>query len=348
MLTTKLFFLGGVGMAVCLMPLEAQMQRRANLTGGGNGAYGKCTIEVVVDGAADVEVRGDRATLRDLNGQQPQWRRFECTGAMPANPQNFRFAGVDGRGRQELVRDPSSGGSAVVRIQDRDNGAEAYTFDLTWGRGGNSQQRGVPADGGYRLGDQRGPAGDRPRYDQRDNRPDVRRLSADDTARACQDAVRQQAAERFHTPNVAFRRIAVEDNPGGRDSIRGVVDVRRGYDRDEAYRFNCAVNLESGQIRGVEIEPIDGVWRDRSREAVGGGNSRAVEGCERAVDEQIRRSGYQHVDFLSIRVDDAPGRNDRVAGNARADRQRGSDSFGFSCRVDMESGTVRSVDVQRR
>src|SRR5581483_11758502 len=112
------------------------LQRRAILVGGGRPDHQKCTIEVVVDGAAEVEVRGDNAVLRNLSGQPPQWRRFECTSVMPSNPAGFRFAGVDGRGRQDLVRDPRGGSPAVVRIEDRDNGAEGYTFDLFWTEGG--------------------------------------------------------------------------------------------------------------------------------------------------------------------------------------------------------------------
>ena len=114
--------------------------RRATFRGDGDPNRGKCTIEVVVDGAAEVEVRGDTANIRNLAGQQPQWRRFECSGPMPANPGDFRFAGVDGRGRQELVQDPRNGGSAVVRIEDPQGGAEGYTFDLFWSNaysGGN-------------------------------------------------------------------------------------------------------------------------------------------------------------------------------------------------------------------
>src|SRR5437899_3111456 len=89
--------------------------RRATATGTDRG---KCTVEVVVDGAAEVEVRGDTANLRNLAGQPPQWRRFECNGTLPPNPVDFRFAGVDGRGRQQLVQDPRNGGVAVVRIED--------------------------------------------------------------------------------------------------------------------------------------------------------------------------------------------------------------------------------------
>src|SRR5579863_9342209 len=108
-------------------------ERRADMTGGGNPNRGKCTIEVRVDGAAEVEIRGDRAILRNLAGQPPQWRRFICNGPLPANPVDFHFAGVDGRGKQQLVHDPRNGGVAVVRIDDPDNGSEGYTFDIFWG-----------------------------------------------------------------------------------------------------------------------------------------------------------------------------------------------------------------------
>lgn len=123
--------------------------RRATTIGGIGGDRGKCTIEVVVDGAAEVEVRADTANLRNLAGQPPQWRRFECNAPLPANPVDFRFAGVDGRGRQQLVQDPRNDGVAVVRIEDPQSGSEAYTFDLFWSN---------PYSGGNRnIGYQAGP-----------------------------------------------------------------------------------------------------------------------------------------------------------------------------------------------
>ena len=96
---------------------------------------GKCTIEVVVDGTAEVEIRGDQGTIRNLAGRPAEWRRFECNAPLPRNPVGFRFAGVDGRGRQQLMRDPRKGGVAVVRIEDSQGGSEGYTFDLFWGGG---------------------------------------------------------------------------------------------------------------------------------------------------------------------------------------------------------------------
>jgi len=111
-------------------------ERRAEITGGGDRDRGKCTIEVVVDVAAEVEIRGDRALLRNLGGRPSEWRRFVCNEPMPPNPAGFRFAGVDGRGRQTLVRPPEHGSPAVVRIEDPASGSEGYTFDIFWQAGG--------------------------------------------------------------------------------------------------------------------------------------------------------------------------------------------------------------------
>ena len=87
-----------------------QFERRANMVGNGGGDRGKCTIEVVVDGIAEVEIRGDRGIIRNIAGQPAQWRRFQCSAPLPRNPAEFRFLGIDGRGRQQLVRDPRNGG----------------------------------------------------------------------------------------------------------------------------------------------------------------------------------------------------------------------------------------------
>ncbi len=138
---------------------QNQNQRQATITGGGSPDRGKCTIEVVVDDVAQVEMRGTTATLRTLSGQPAQWRRFECTGAMPANPANFRFSGVDGRGRQELVREPRNGGVAVVQIEDKDGGSEGYTFDINW------DARGPDAGGNLNRGPV--PVSVQPNYDDR-------------------------------------------------------------------------------------------------------------------------------------------------------------------------------------
>lgn len=153
-------------MAVAAAGFCQTVPRNAAMIGGGDPGRGKCTIEVVVDGAAEVEIRGASAVLRNLAGQPAQWRRFQCNSVMPPNPAEFRFAGVDGRGRQDLVRDPRNGGAAVIRIEDPQSGSEGYTFDIFWSAYPGGQQRGPvgpppapPDDRNYR--DDRGYGGDR-------------------------------------------------------------------------------------------------------------------------------------------------------------------------------------------
>lgn len=94
---------------------------------------GKCTIEVVVDGIAEVEIWDIQGRMRTLDGQPSTWRRMDCNISMPSNPLEFRFSPQEGRGRQTLVREPQdNGGAALIRIEDPRGGKEGYKFDLEW------------------------------------------------------------------------------------------------------------------------------------------------------------------------------------------------------------------------
>ena len=125
-------------------------RRTADIRGGGGD--GKCTIEVYVDDVAEVEIRGRNASIRTVSGSPASIRRFQCNQEMPTNPYDFRFKGIDGRGRQDLVRAAENGRAAVVRIEDNKGGSEGYTFDIFW-RGGSGGYRNDPSyrsDSGYR------------------------------------------------------------------------------------------------------------------------------------------------------------------------------------------------------
>ena len=266
-----------VGATLASAVFAQNNQRQATMVGGGSPDRGRCTLEVVVDDVAQVEIHGTTATLRTLSGQLAQWRRFECTGAMPANPANFHFAGVDGRGRQELVRDPRNGGVVVVQIEDKEGGAEGYTFDITWDArgpfGGGGANTG-PVPGGnppnYQQ-DQRGgypPAygdNDRNRYRTDEQyRPNYRSseyyrryghaFGVDEAVRVCQQAVLTQAARRFRSNDIHLHRTAIEDAPGREDWVTGSLDVHRGP-REERYGFSCSVNFDTGRVRSAELDP---------------------------------------------------------------------------------------------
>jgi hypothetical protein len=242
------FLLVPVLAAGCAATLSAQ-PRRADIIGS-LGDHGKCTVDVVVDGSAEVTVRGDTATLRTLGGRPAHWRRFQCNTAMPPNPVGFRFEPQEGRGRQVLERGPGRGGPVVVRIDDRQGGEEGYKFDLVWDARAS----------GYGM---RGPGGDRD-HDRGEfhGGPPPRRFTTEQAIRVCQDAVRRQALDRFHARDVTFRRINMDDNPGRHDWVIGVIEVRRHRDEIEPYRFSCSVNFDTGHVRSAEIQPME---HDRRR-----------------------------------------------------------------------------------
>src|SRR6266852_3619569 len=333
-------------LTAAIAPMAGQTyERRATLTGGSAYGQGKCTVEVLVDGTAEVEIRGDRGFLRNLSGQAPQWRRFECTSSLPTNPTDFQFTGVDGRGTQQLVRDPRNGSVAVVRISDPQGGAEAYTFAIRWSGGSTySNQSSSPSI-----------------FDNSPYGYNGQRISPDEQIRLCQDNVRQQAAQRFNTSDIEFRRTIVEDNRGRRDLIAGSFAIRNygngNYDRPEAHRFSCAMNFNDGRIQSAQIDQQqpgsyqqrgsyngrDGYYGDRGASAASV-DTEIARSCERAVSDRIRRDGYQRFSFGRMTMEN----DENVIGSVTADRGNYTDSFDFACAVVPTSGRVRSVQVNRR
>jgi hypothetical protein len=130
-------------------PLFAQGTIQAQVTGGGGS--GKCTFEIRTGGTAEVEIRGNQGRVRPVSGGPAQWVRLKCNQPLPMRPNNFRFQGIDGRGRQTLVRDPNSNnGIAVVRIEDNRGGMQGYTGDIMWNGGsGNWNGSGWNDGGGW-------------------------------------------------------------------------------------------------------------------------------------------------------------------------------------------------------
>ena len=209
-------------------------ERRAALGGGRPDGPGKCTIEIVVDTAAEVEIRGDAATLRTLAGAPAQWRRFQCNVPLPANPIRFRFEGIDGRGRQQLQQPAGAGRPAVIRIDDPRPGNEGYTFDIIW-------------DGAA--------GGPPPVFGDRDRRDRIPPFQAADAIRACEDAIIDQALSRLQVQAVAIRNTRVDDGPGRNDWIVGTFETRRGRDWD-AYRFSCSVDFAGRRLRSADFDRV--------------------------------------------------------------------------------------------
>src|SRR5262249_11547603 len=131
-------------------------------------------------------------------------------------------------------------------------------------------------------------------FDNPENRRDIAgRISADEATRFCQDAVRQEAAQRFNRSDIEFRGVSIEDNPGRRDLVAGTFitrnasNVNGNYGRQNVHRFSCSMNLNNGRLQAVEIDqqqsggPSVGFSGDR----VASYNTQAMASCERAVQD---------------------------------------------------------------
>ena len=133
----------GFLLAVSASAQNVERAFRASMLGA-RGEAGRCLIEVDVDGVAVMEITRDSGRLLTLAGQPAEWRRLECNQPLPPEPLDFRFRGIDGRGRVTLAGDPRQNrGVAAVRIEDSKGGRDLYRFELTWREPAFDRQVGV-------------------------------------------------------------------------------------------------------------------------------------------------------------------------------------------------------------
>ncbi|HUE20559.1 MAG TPA: hypothetical protein VMQ86_02695 [Bryobacteraceae bacterium] len=255
----KQFFQSAAILALLLQPLHADGDfRRATITGGGGG-NGWCTVEVNVDGTAEVEVSGDSGVLRTLSGQQAFWRRFQCNRPLPPNPSDFRFNRIAGRGAVRLIRNPRfNGGTAVVHIEDPKGGRAGYTFNLQWsGFGGGGGGGWPPAPLPPAPGHPPGPPPQAPGWPSAPQPPapgypgGPGGFPMAKAIRICQDSVTNRL-NRDGYPYVTFERTIPDDNPGRNDWVIGTVSGRRGFETSR-FSFSCSVDFSSGRVRSVDV-----------------------------------------------------------------------------------------------
>jgi hypothetical protein len=151
---------------------------------------------------------------------------------------------------ERTASDPrNSGGAAVLPIEDTASGSKGYTFDTRWGSGF--------AQGRIRDDYAQGPI----RNDQGGRRSDGgpgQRFTTEQAVQVCESSIRQQAQQRFRTPNINFRGTSLDDNPGRQDWVMGMFDIRLSPGRDETYRFSCSVNFDTGRVRSAQIGTREG------------------------------------------------------------------------------------------
>lgn len=238
----KQIFLGVAMLAAFMQPAPANpVSRRATITGGGGS--GRCTIEVTVDATAEVEVFGDTGLLTTTSGQPAAWQRFQCNAPLPSNPVGFRYVKIGGRGTARLHQDPrSTGGRAVVRIDDPKGGSARYTFDLQWG----GLQSGGPVGGGWTPGPPPPSPGHWP-----GPRPSPEGFPMARTIRVCQDSVTSRL-NRHGYQYVTFENTLPVNNPGRNDWVTGRANGTRGFGTTR-FSFSCSVDFDSGRVHSVHV-----------------------------------------------------------------------------------------------
>jgi hypothetical protein len=199
---------------------------RATISGSSRDG-GTCTVQVNVDGAAEVEIHGDAGFLRTVSGRPAAWRRFQCSAPLPNAPSDLRMSRIEGRGMVRIVEDPRrSGGRAVIRIEDPQSGSATYRFDLEW--------RAFP------------PSGWPPSLP-----PGRGGIVSPRVIQACKDAV----AERLHRNGydyLTFDRVSPGTSPGWMRSIDGLVTGKHGH-ANHRFSFSCNVDLSTGSVRSVDV-----------------------------------------------------------------------------------------------
>lgn len=87
-----------------------------------------------VDGEIEIEIRGNSVRERHINGQAPFNVRTSSGFSLPRRDVSVRVNKLQGRGRVEVVEQPSArnGYVAVIRVNDSQGGADDYELEISW------------------------------------------------------------------------------------------------------------------------------------------------------------------------------------------------------------------------
>ena len=95
-----------------------------------------------VDREIRIEIRRGQASVIEVGSNERTRRRVNVTGAIPNRPGTLYVQVLDGRGRVDVIQQPSArnGYTGVIRLRDPDGGADRYRIAAYWE--GESRGRG--------------------------------------------------------------------------------------------------------------------------------------------------------------------------------------------------------------
>ena len=151
--------------------------------------------------------------------------------------------------------------------------------------------------------------------------------------------------------------IVLLAEPARSNGFRAVVRIRDSEGGEGRYHFRLSWAMDGGGFRpgpgrgsgpGPSPDPgfDPGDWPRSGAASLGS----AVDSCGEAVSARIARD-YRLGDvvILNARIDTPTGRNDYVViGEAMGRQGRSGATFTYTCRVDFNSGRVRTFDLRRR
>ena len=176
--------------------------------------------------------------------------------------------------------------------------------------------------------------------------PASARVTSAQAMRTCQDEIRSNAADRFGTLDIQIRSTNLVEQADARDRVTGTFTVSPSLNQEQTHTYACSLNGSTGELGWAQIDPQTSNSGSADRSVYT--DEQAMDTCRDAVVNRIHDLGYTGVDLRSIRVDNSPSRSDWVIGNADAGQGDHSAKFDFSCRVNRNTGSLRSVDVTGR
>jgi hypothetical protein len=145
--------------------------------------------------------------------------------------------------------------------------------------------------------------------------------------------------------------VRIHDPKGGREGYTFDLEWRGGDNSFDSGRYGSGRygNDRYGNDRYGNSRYDDPNYNGNNRYGNGRHvNDAVIRGCQDAVLNRLDRQGYTDAHFDRIVPDNNPGRNDWVIGTMTARRAGRIEQLSFSCAVDFQRNTIRSVNVNRQ
>jgi hypothetical protein len=231
-------------LAALALPVSAQTyERRATHIHTSNPYEGRCTISVVVNGAAEIDINGDNANLREVSGRTPYWQSFACTEPLPYSAAGLSIRAIRGNGRVTLTQDSSNGGVAVLRLTNYESGDQPYTLDVFWNTGTSN----TPPSSAYNSSSSSYTSS----RSYVSSEPD-RVAQQDNAMNSCRAAVETRLGNEGYA-STQVNSISLDDR-GAQDFVTGTATADDRYSSNP-YSFFCRVSVPDGRVLGLDVTP---------------------------------------------------------------------------------------------